>query len=191
MVARLAGIQLVETTHRIEMAEGEGKGMMAIVIGMRCAATEIMAETETETARETVAVIDEARVKKDAESLRLGEMIHLLHRRGEVEGEGKVGPMYLLRFHLHRQCTGRTRDGDMDLDLDPRKDRVEVVIAGVMMVEKTQATAAMLEVEMTTCHRGSTHEGKMAHRMGEGEAHAGQAKSRGHGEDREHTTLSC
>jgi hypothetical protein len=76
---------------------------------------------------------------------------------------------------------------DLDLDPDPHKDLAEAAMAGVMMAEKTPAAAAMLEVEMTTCHRGSTNEGTKARLMGEGEAHAGQARSRGHGEDREHT----
>jgi hypothetical protein len=75
----------------------------------------------------------------------------------------------------------------MDRDLDPHKALAEAAMAGVMMAEKTPAAAAMLEVEMTTCHRGSTNEGKKARLMGEGEAHAGQARSRGPGEDREHT----
>jgi hypothetical protein len=88
-------------THQIEMVEGEGSGMTAIVIAIWCAATEIMAETGTETAREKAVVIDEARAKKDAESRRLGEMIHLLQPRGEVEGEGRAGPTYLLRFNRH------------------------------------------------------------------------------------------
>lgn len=111
-----------------------------------------MAETGTETAREKAVVIDELRAKKDAESLRLGEMINLLQPRGEVEGEGRAGPTYLLHFNLHHRCTGRTRDGDMDLDLDPHKDLAEAAMAGVMMAEKTPAAAAMLEVEMTTRH---------------------------------------
>jgi hypothetical protein len=73
----------------------------------------------------------------------------------------------------------------MDLDPDPGKDLAEAARAGVMMAEKTLAAAAMLEAGMTTYRRGSTHEGKKAHHMGE-EAHAGQARSRGHGEDCEH-----
>jgi len=108
-----------------------------------------MVEIGIETVRETPAAIGEPRAKKDVGSLRLGEMINLLYRRGEVEGEGKAGLMGL-RFHLHRHCTGRTRDGDMDPDLDPGKDLAEVARAGVMMAEKTLAAAAMLEAGMTT-----------------------------------------
>ena len=108
-----------------------------------------MVEIGIETARETPAANDEPRAKKDVGSLRLGEMINLLYRRGGVEGEGKAG-LTGLRFHLHRHCTRPTRDGDMDLGLDPGKGLAEVARAGVMMAEKILAAAAMLGAGMTT-----------------------------------------
>ena len=72
--------------------------------------------------------------------------------------EEKVGPMYP-RLHLprHRRCMDRMRDGVLDLELDKRKDHVEVM-AGGTMTERTQVAVVEVEVgaEMMTCHQGST-----------------------------------
>jgi hypothetical protein len=179
------------------MVEGETRGMTVIVIEMRCVATEIMAETETETVTETAAAIDEARVENDSESLRRGEMIHLLRRRGEVVEEGRLGPMYHhLRLPRHRQCLDRMKDGDRDLEVDVElhlcKDHVEEATAGVTKAEKTQVAAAAVEVEKTTCHQESTHEAKKALRMAvveaEGGVHGWQVRARGLGEDHDYTS---
>jgi hypothetical protein len=134
--------------------------MTVIVIGMRYAATEIMVEIGTVTvivtATEKVGAIDEARVENDTESLRQEEMIRLLCRQGEVVEGGKVDPMYHhhLRLPRHRQCMDRMREEDQDMVLDRelRKDHVEVAMAGVTMAERTQAAAALVEIETMTCH---------------------------------------
>ena len=100
--------------------------------------------------------IDEARVENDTESLRQEEMIRLLCRQGEVVEGGKVDPMYHhhLRLPRHRQCMDRMREEDQDMVLDRelRKDHVEVAMAGVTMAERTQAAAALVEIETMTCH---------------------------------------
>jgi hypothetical protein len=194
VVVHLVGTQLVEMTRQTEMVEGEVRGMTVIMTGMQFAATEIMVEIGTETVTEKAGVIDEARVENDTESLRLGEMIHLLCRQGEVGEEGKMGPMYLrlpLPHHRHRQCMGRMRDGDQDLEL--HKDHVEEAIVGVTMAEKAQVAAVVVvvEIEMMTYRQESIHVAKKVLHMAvveaEGEARGWQARARGLEEEHENS----
>jgi hypothetical protein len=191
VVARPVDTQLVVMTRRTETVEGGVREMTVIVIGMQCVAIEIMAETGNGNVIETAGTIDEARVENDTVSLRQGEMIHLLCRRGGVVEEGKVGLTYhLLHLPHHRQCMGRMRDGDQALDLglerDLHKDHVGEAIAGIMIAERIQVTVAVVGVEMMICHRGSTHEAKKAFRMPEEEVRGSQARARGLGEDSDH-----
>lgn len=156
MVAHQADTRLVEMTHRIEMVEGEVRGMKATGIGMRCAATETLAETGTEIATETAAAIDEATVENDTESLRQGETTHLPGHLGRAEEEGTVARTDK-HFRLLRRPkrTGRMKDGDLDRGLevewDLQKDHAEEAITEVTMADKRQAAGAA-EVEMKMCH---------------------------------------
>jgi hypothetical protein len=186
LAVHLADTQVAEMTRQTETEEGEVRETTVIVIETRSAATGSMEEIGRETVTEKLGVTEEARVESDIESLLLGETMNLLCRRGEVVEEEKVGPTYL-RLHLrrprHRQCMGKTRDGVQDRELDKRKDHVEVM-AGGTMTERTRVAVVEVEVEMMTCHQGSTQEATKGHHMAvveEAEEEAGgwQVKARG------------
>jgi hypothetical protein len=185
MVVHPVDTQVAEMTRQTETEEGEVREMTVIVIETRSVATGSMEEIGRETVTEKVGVTEEARVENDIESLLLEETTNLLCRRGEVVEEEKVGPIYP-RLHLprHRQCMGRMRDGVLDPELDKRKDHVEVM-AGGTMTEKIQVVVVEVEVEMMTCHQGSTQEATKGHHTtvvveeAEGEAGGWQAKARG------------
>jgi hypothetical protein len=181
-----ADTQVAEMTRQTETAEGEVRETTAIVIETRRAATGSMEEIGRETVTEKLGVTEEARVESDIESLLLGGMTNLLCQRGEVVEEEKVGPTYL-RLHLprprHRQCMGRMRDGVLDRELDKRKDHVEVMAGGTMTEKTRVAVVVEVEVEMTTCHQGSTREATKGHPMAvveeaEGGAGGWQVKAR-------------
>jgi hypothetical protein len=181
-----ADTQVAEMTRQTETEEGEVRETTVIVIETRSAVTGSMEEIGRETVIEKLGVTEEARVENDIESLLLGETTNLLCRRGEVVEEEKVGLTYL-RLHLprprHRQCMGRMRDGVLDRELDKGKDHVEVM-AGGTMTERTQVAVVEVEVEMMTCHQGSTQEATKGHHMAvveeaEGEAGGLQVKAKG------------
>jgi len=189
LVVHPADTQVAEMTRQIETEEGEVRETTVIVIETRSAATGSMEEIGTETVTEKLGVTEEARVENGIESLLPGETTNLLCRRGEVVEEEKVESIYL-RLHLphrrrRRQCMGRMRDGVLDLELDKRKDHVEVM-AGGTMTERTQVAVVEVEVEMMTWPQGSTQEATKGHHMAvvveeeaEGEAGGWQAKARG------------
>jgi hypothetical protein len=190
LVVHPADTQVAEMTRRIETEEGEVRETTVIVIETRSAATGSMEEIGTETVTEKLGVTEEARVENGIESLLPGETTNLLCRRGEAVEEEKVDSIYLplhLPLPRHRQCMGRMTDGVLGLELDRRKDHVEVM-AGGTMTERTPVAVVEVEVEveveMMTWAPGSTQEATKGHHMAvvveaEGEAGGWQAKAKG------------